>query len=358
MKLFIVVNNGFENLAKTELTELVKTESSLFPNILECEVSETSKIFTFLCHSQTSRRILVAITKTKEVETLTLPKNFPWPDFFTSKISFKIEVEGVKGQENRFEIARNIAGKVFNFLEPLNISPFLELKNPQCLLIVFFNGKEYFLGIDLAGVELNSRYYRVFPHQASFKGDFGYYLARKSGFKSGEKLIVGQCKDGVIPIEAALFAHQIPVQNTTFFSYQHYHLFKKVNSPTTLSKKKSTVIYAFDEVLPNIIAARKNAKLAKVQEYIDFQKYSLEDLDVKHEEQSFDRIIFHLTSKDEDKINEIYYQSTYLLKPKGTLLLIGRGSWEVSISSKFTLIEEEEIKKGESVHKLWVLQKK
>ncbi len=358
MKLFILINKGLERAAQQETKELIQVENYFYPHVLETDVENHSKIISLIHHSQSSRRILAAITKTKNIEMFTLPSNFPWSGFFNSNISFKVEIEGVKGQENRFEIARNVAGKIFKILEDQKISPTLELKKPQTLLIVYFNGQDYFLGMDIAGFELNSRSYRVFPHQASFKGDFAYYVMRKSGFKAGEKLLVAMCKDGVIPIEAAIFAQRLPFQASRSFSSQYYYSFKDTKTTVMPSPEKFTKIDAFDETLPNVIAARKNAKLARVYEFIDFQKYSLEDLDVKYDEQSFDRIIFHITSKDENKINEIYYQSSYLLKPKGTLLLLGRKDWDLSISQKFNVIEEEEIQKGESVHKIWVLEKK
>ena len=68
-------------------------------------------------------------------------------------------------------------------------------------------------------------------------------------------------------------------------------------------------------------------------------------------------MIIQVTTKDEERLNEIYYQANYILKKKGTMLLIGRPNWELSVSEKFKLLEESEIKKGESVHKLWLLEK-
>ena len=110
--------------------------------------------------------------------------------------------------------------------------------------------------------------------------------------------------------------------------------------------------------MPNVISARKNAKLAGVYDKIEINKFSLDELDVKFAENEFNRLIFHITTKDESKINEIYYQASYILKKKGTLMLIGRPNWELSISSKFILKEEKEISRGSSVTKFWLLEKK
>ena len=173
-------------------------------------------------------------------------------------------------------------------------------------------------------------------HQASFKGDLAYYFVRKSGFKPQEKLLVGFCKDGAMAIEAGLF----------------------VKKGDTEDKNTENKIFAFDETQQNVTAARKNAKLAGINEIIEINRCSLDELDVKFTQNEFDGVIFHVTTKDEAKLNELYYQSSYILKKKGSLLLIGRKNWELSISDKFVLKDETEISRGDSITKIWLLKKK
>jgi 23S rRNA G2445 N2-methylase RlmL len=313
MRYFELVNQGLEEVAKQEIKEKLNVDAIVNKNILEFETKKDVNL-------QSARRILTAITKTKDLSKINL-RDFP-KDFFTNETKFKIEVENVKGQEDRLDISRDLATKFFDLLKPTK--PVLELKKPNFLIIVYFNEENYFIGIDKNVKEINARSYRVFPHSASFKGDLAYYFVRKSLFKPKEKLLSGFCKDGAIAIEAAKYSNDI--------------------------------IYAFDEAMPNVTAARKNAKIAKVE--LKIQKYAFDDLDVKYDQDFFDRIIFHVTSKDEVKINEIYYQASYILKSKGTLLIIGRSQCDLSISDKFKLLEENQIIKGESVYKFWLLEKK
>ena len=315
MKCFALVNSGLEDLTKREIKELVKTEVEVYPNVIEFAADN-------LLNLQSVRRLLISLGKTKDLNKFNFSKLPKLPD----KFSFKVEVENVKGQDNRIEIAKKIAGKFFDSVEKENIKVEIELKKPELLLVIYFNGEEYFLGIDFNVGELNSRKYRVFAHQASFKGDLAYYFVRESGFKPGKKLLVGFCKDGAIAIEAALF-----------------------------SKER---IFAFDESMRNLISARKNVKLAGVQENVEINKYSLDELDVKFAEGEFDNLIFHITTKDEIHLNEIYYQGNYILKRHGTLLLISRENWDLTISDKFILKDEQEIVRGESIIKLWLLEKK
>ena len=107
----------------------------------------------------------------------------------------------------------------------------------------------------------------------------------------------------------------------------------------------------------NIRAAKKNAGIAKVSTFVDFSKHNLDELDVRYSEGSVDNLVFYLTKKDEDKLNEVYHQAKYVLKPKGKLLIIAREKWELSVSSKFSLLEEETVSRGDSRLKYWLLEK-
>ncbi len=231
------------------------------------------------------------------------------------------------------------------------------------LFLVFHNGKEYFLGIDLAGRELNSRSYRIFPHQASFKGDLAYALVRKSGYAPGKKMLVGFAKDGALPIEAALFAGKKRVHEGRNFSCHKFPFFlgleeTKEERGGKKEEPGKIEILAFDESTPNVIAAKKNLRLAGVKDLVDMQKRALDELDVRYEKSFFSVLIFHLTTKDEEKINEIYYQADYVLKPQGKMLLIARKNFELPIPSQFKLLQEEELRRGDSFLKLWLLEKK
>jgi 23S rRNA G2445 N2-methylase RlmL len=324
MKCLALVNNGLEELSLKELSELVSFDGKISKNTVEFELDSKEKLLELSKKIQSVRRLLVYFGKVKNWDDFEFGK-FSWKDFLSERFTFRVEVDGVRGQENRTKISKDIAGKFFSVLENEEIKPEIDLKKPGLLFVVYFNGSEYFFGIDFKVEELNSREYRVFAHQASFKGDLAYFFARESGFSKGEKMLVCFAKDGAIAIEAGLFAEG--------------------------------KIYTSDESQGNVVSARKNVKLAGMQEIVEVKKYSLEDLDVKFSENEFDRLIFHITSKDEERINEIYYQASYILRKGGTFLLIGRDKWEVSISDKFKLLREEKIIKGESATKFWLLEK-
>jgi 23S rRNA G2445 N2-methylase RlmL len=331
MKFFAIVNQDMEELAQQELKELIKVEAKVVDSVLEFE---TEKISFVAQHMQSARRLLVAVDRVKDINKLNLAK------ISTDFASYKIEVEHVKGQENRTSIQKGVAEKLGSLMKKIGKELKIELKEPACILLVYFNGSEYFVGVDVAG-EIDARDFRVFPHSGSFKGDLAYFFVRKSGFKKDEKLLMGFVKDGSVAIEAALFADGKPVRS--------------LSKDRVSKSENSKSVFAFDEGRQNIVAARKNASIAGA--VLEINKYELDDLDVKYEKEEFDRLIFHITSKDESKLNEIYYQATYLLKREGTLLLIGREKWDPSISDRFSLIEQGTIQRGESLHAYWLLKR-
>jgi len=321
MDYYLLVNEGMEETAQQEVKELFGVRSTLSKQVLEFSSDPIADPSTI----RSARRLLVAVGKFS-TDAIALPSQFPWQEHFKSDIRFKVEVENVKGQENRVVLAKKVAGQLFTIFEAKNISAMLELKKPQLLVVVYYNGSDYFVGLDTNISELTARAYRVFPHSGSFKGDLAYFFVRRSMFKKNDKLLIGFCKDGAIPIEAALFSRR--------------------------------EVQAFDPSLQNIIAARKNAQLAGVRDLVKIQKIPLDEVDVKFQKNEFDVLIFHITQKDEDKLNEIYHQAKYVLKAKGKALFIGRERWSPSISDKFILLSQGTVRRGNSAYVFWLLEKK
>ncbi len=358
MKSYFLVNAGLEQLTSQDLLQQYSLSStSPAPTVIECDAPPQT-LLTLAAHLQTPRRILIAVGKFKTPESITFSSTpFSLTDIFTNKTTFKIEVENLSGIDNRLALAKTVAGKLYNTFQSLSLDPKLDLKHPQILLVIFYSTEQYFVGIDITGKELNSRPYRIFPHQSSFKGDLAYFFTRQSQFHPQKKLLVGFAKDGTLAIEAALYASHTLLQDPPSFSCQHFPSWKNLSLHST-TPQIPQLISVFDETTQNITAIRKNSYLAKVDTFLHISKHSLDELDTKYDPQSFDTIIFHITSKDEDKINDLYYGIDYILKPLGTVLIISRPSWDFPLSPKFNLIEQKDLIKGDSTYRTWLLQKK
>jgi len=359
MNVIALVNPGLEKLCPQEVKEILKVKAAAEEQVIGFRVKDVKSLFTFFFRSQTARRILLSLGNYRTPDEIDFSKlDFAWKDFFPNSFSFKVEVENIRGMDNRIEIAKKVAGKLFQFLEKQQqLHPAMELKKPDFLIIVYKTEKYYYLGLDLTGEELNSRQYRLFTHQASMKGDLAYFFVRTSGYKGGEKLLSGFVKDGTMAIEAALFASPQPVHKVPSQSFLKFPCY----TPNLIPGKKASptnTLFAFDDRYPNIVASRKNALLAGVKELIDFQKYELDELDTRFEGGGFDRAIFHITAKDEPKLNEIFYQAHYILKKKGIFMLISFKDLGIDNSDKFKLKKQGTIQRGDSVYRWWVMERK
>src|SRR3989338_7013785 len=125
MKVYGLVNTGMEKVARQEIIELFQKKPLSHPRVLEVDLT-TEETITLLTRGQSFRRLLIGFGKGGEVQQIPLEK-IPFRDFFFPESKFKIEVEGVKGQDNRFDLARNLAGRLFPLIEK-NIKVHLELK--------------------------------------------------------------------------------------------------------------------------------------------------------------------------------------------------------------------------------------
>lgn len=359
MKVLALVNPGLEKLCRQEVKEILKMKATLSEQVAEFTVKDASSLLLFLFRCQSARRILLSLGTYPSLEDLDFSTlDFPWKEIFPDKFSFKVEVEKVKGMDNRIEIAKKVAGKVFRYLEQqIGVHPALELKKPDFLVIVYKTEGCYYLGLDLAGQELNSREYRLFTHQASMKGDLAYFFVRTSGYKPGEKLLVGFVRDGTFAIEAALYATRsslsLPREKLSFRAMPLFSSLSDTMSPST-----TTPVYAIDEQRPNLVAAKKNAKLAGVEKSIELYHFAPDELEVMFKKGEFDRLLFQLTKRDEKHFTSVIHGATQVLRKGGTLMIISTAQVEFPTPHGFVLCKHGVISRGDNQYRWWLLERK
>ncbi|MBI2666370.1 hypothetical protein HYX13_02045, partial [Candidatus Woesearchaeota archaeon] len=255
--LFSLTHPGAEQTAQQEVKELLNEKSNGSLSCIEFSIKKKEEILKYLTRAQTARRILFALGKFATPDEITLPAlpEFSWKEIFSTGNTYSIEFEHLKEAELRQTLARKIGTQLTSAIKKsCNYTPEFTFKKPDRVIVLHFTGKEYVLGIDLAG-ELQKRAHRIFTHHASFTGDIGYYLVRKSRLIAGDKLLIGWVKDGTLAIEAALFANSLPVHKEPF-ACQKFPLFQGVSlnltsynpTPTPLATLPltPTTIFAFD----------------------------------------------------------------------------------------------------------------
>ena len=192
-----------------------------------------------------------------------------------------------------------------------------------------------FLGLGFELVrEPAKRKYKVFNNPHSVKGPVAACLLMASGWEPGQSLLDPFTSGGTIAIEAALMSTGTSLH---FYDKQlacfELPVFTKKAIEEADKKRKdadSKLIFAFDARLPNVTAAKKNAKIAGVDKSLTFSKMDVEWIDTKMAAASVDRIVTqpieaskHIREDRAKKLHQdLFYQADYALKPKGKMTFI------------------------------------
>ena len=192
----------------------------------------------------------------------------------------------------------------------------VSLSAPKTIVYLDVFGKYCLVGL-LLGENLSRRAYRLHTHNASINAALAFALVKMADVKKDQILVDPFCKDGVIPIEAALAGGR--------------------------------KVYGFDESLHTIRGARVNARLAKVE--VELSKYDVSWLDTKFPERGVDVVVtsppFPSKRRKEEDVRKLYqeffYQLRYILKKKGRVVVVSPQSTllkQAAAQMKFRLVTE------------------
>jgi len=203
----------------------------------------------------------------------------------------------------------------------------VSLHEPKTTIIADITGNRCILGRDLTPKDLSKRDYRIKTNPKSINACLAYAAVRHAGWTKDKSLLDPNCKDGVIPIEAALWACNVP---RGYFEKERYEEWdKKLN-------KQKLRITAADSLLPNVRAAEINSKLAEVKKQLNFTKVDLDWLDLKFDKESVDFIV---TSMDSE--GKLFKRAEQFLAKEGSITIISNRQ-EMN-SGRFRLAERREI---------------
>lgn len=361
MKGLAITSKGLENAASDEINELTGAE---------CKIGDSCVVFDFnkfedlclLCYkAQSVDRILYLINSFEFKESDDFEKFFEKIDFGEwIKKHEKFKVECLRTGSHGFKSV-DIEKKFIGLVNKKYKNIKFDLREHGIIFFVYIVDNKCYLGIDFAGFELNKRAYKIYLHPNSLRGTIAYALVRESGFEKNEVLLDPFSRDGIIPIEASLYANGFPVnyfKKDRFaflkldFGVNYEKFFNGIDRK--IIKKSKARIYSFDYLFKFVDFSKKNAKIAGVEKLIGFSRTDLEWLDIKFRKESVDRIITNSPSSKNanlDKIyNELFYQSKYILKKEGTIGIITRMPDFVKKHAekhKFFVAKEKEVFSGE-----------
>ncbi|MBU2637921.1 MAG: hypothetical protein KJ955_03045 [Nanoarchaeota archaeon] len=336
---------GIEDIAIKEIEELTRAKAkTLLPGrlLFECNEKKANELI-YITKSLTRVCLFLSRFKFKTLEDI---------ETEVKKIKFNIKetfaVRCSRQGEHPF-VSKDAEAAIGGIIDAK-----VNLDNPDTIVFADIINNECIISILLTRKELQKREYRVKPNPQSINPCVAYAMVRLINWKKTESLLDPFCRDGVIAIEAALYACNIPRGN---FSDD------KIEAIDKKIKRDELNIFAYDASMPNIRSTEINSKLASVNKQITFSRTELDWLDTKFSKESVDKIITLLPSSHDEKelaksYKEFMYQAEYILKKKGRIALaVLKPDILKKHLGNFKITEERQIKVGEFKYWLLVLGK-
>jgi len=365
----IIVNKGFEKAAVVQAREIIEDVKDISSDdtLVSFRHDDWNAAYRFIYKNQIANRVLYLIGKFEfEIDDCTVQS-----DEFIDAVRKVIDdshdafLESLIVSGIDFRVSLNvdlhtdvtypeseIGGILLDHAKSLDSQLKVNLKNPSFNLYIYAHNNSVYVGIDLSG-DLSKRDYKIFNNAVSLKGPTAFGLLMIAGFNPKDIYLNPCCYSGTLEIEAALYAthtshrfysksfpfmklHDIlnsavdGAKNTENTGSNHWDKFFSSIDKERLSEAKSKKfsITGSDKLLSSIAAGTKNAKIAGMEQFIDFRRIDHDWMDIKFEENSIDKIITFIpgSSKHDKNISkeykEIFYQAEYILKKNGRLVVM------------------------------------
>ncbi len=240
---------------------------------------------------RTTERVLLKVAKFKAEtyeELFEKTKAIPWENYIPSNGKFWVtKANSIKSKLFSPSDIQSIMKKamVERLKQVYKIEWFPEDGNEYPIRVNFMKD-EVTIGIDTSGESLHRRGYRKLASKAPITETLAAALIMLTPWNKDRILIDPFCGSGTIPIEAAMIGANIaPGMNRSFLAENWTDLIpKKVwyqaieEANDVMLKNIDMTIQGFDLDGEIVNAARQNAVLAEVDQYIHFQQKDVKDL--------------------------------------------------------------------------------
>jgi len=300
------VERGIEDLVIDDLKKefgIVGKYAGLRGKIFFNEDIQKVILLNFAARSINRIIILLALDEAENLKDIRrIVGSINWEEYISPEQSFAVKAERVgKHDFTSLDLAREAGATIIEtFKESTGKRLKVNLKEPDVIVIAELISNQFLLGIDTTGHSLHMRRYRVYNHPMPLRTTLAYLLVRLSSWNADEILLDPTCGGGTIPIEAALYARQMPIVT---FRKREYALYKLrfIDEIITerikeelLKKVKATLkmrIYGLDINKKHVEGAFANATSAMVADTIDFIHGDARELTKYFKEESVDVIV-------------------------------------------------------------------
>ena len=217
-------------------------------------------------------------------------KSYPWESLIPADGKFTVTCSTVKSRLHNPPAIQSVSKKavVERMRSAYGIERFAETGAEYTIKVTMLKDRAT-VTVDSSGTGLHKRGYRVANVDAPMKETLAAALVKLSFFRPGRLLVDPCCGSGTIPIEAAMIAMNIaPGLNRTFacedwdiiprevWKEERTDAFASIAEPDA---QPAVCIYASDIDPKAVAAAKENAAEAGVDEYIDFRRADVKELD-------------------------------------------------------------------------------
>ena len=215
-QLFATTARGFEELLKSELTELGAQDAKVAQGGVHYWADDET-LYRTLLWSRLSSRILLPIVQAKVFSDLDLYSavvGVNWLDYFDEKVHFFVDFNGTNQEirHTQFGAMRVKDGIVDYFERHGRARPNVDKEQPDIRIHAYLNRDEVVLSLDLSGDALHMRGYREDTGKAPLRETLAAAIVLRSGWQKGSPLVDPMCGSGTLLIEAAQMEAQIAPQ--------------------------------------------------------------------------------------------------------------------------------------------------
>ncbi|WP_040976619.1 bifunctional 23S rRNA (guanine(2069)-N(7))-methyltransferase RlmK/23S rRNA (guanine(2445)-N(2))-methyltransferase RlmL [Necropsobacter massiliensis] len=287
-KLFATTARGFEELLKTELTELGANDCQVVQGGVHFSADDET-LYRTLLWSRLSSRILLPIVSSKiytELDLYSTVVGQNWLEYFDDNTTFLVDFNGTNREirHTQFGAMRVKDGIVDYFERHGKRRPNVDKTQPDIRIHVYLNREDVILSLDLSGEALHLRGYREEAGKAPLRETLAAAIVLRSGWQQGTPLLDPMCGSGTLLIEAAQMEARIAPQlhrlhwGFDFWKGHNQAAWDKVKAEAiTLAERQFNTnpkphFYGFDLDYRVLQKAQKNAVRAGVAHLIQWKQ--------------------------------------------------------------------------------------
>ena len=287
-QLFATTARGFEELLKSELTELGAQDAKVAQGGVHYWADDET-LYRTLLWSRLSSRILLPIVQAKVFSDLDLYSavvGVNWLDYFDEKVHFFVDFNGTNQEirHTQFGAMRVKDGIVDYFERHGRARPNVDKEQPDIRIHAYLNRDDVVLSLDLSGDALHMRGYREDTGKAPLRETLAAAIVLRSGWQKGTPLVDPMCGSGTLLIEAAQMEAQIAPQlyrlhwGFDFWQGHNQAAWEKVKEEALAlaeaekQRENAPHFYGFDLDHRVLQKAKQNAKNAGVAHLMQWQQ--------------------------------------------------------------------------------------